>query len=598
MKAVGSSRGFALVAVLLFIALTMSLLGAYYVITRIELASTKYSRDSVSGFYAAEAGLNIRAEQVRQLFVGYNRPSGVSPDEDEACSGTNLGTGDYACQGYTFGKQSVKTYITEDASNPISTTIPLGERYQNLNAQEYRYTISSVASDSAGNVSALLQLRFKSRLVPMFQFVAFYDKDLEILPGAAMNLSGPVHTNGDLYLNTENALNISGQVTAAGELFRGRKNTNVCNSKPVGIRNPVNLLYMVPACSTRVKVTDVTAWNEMVQIGVPKVTVPSPEALDPTPSAVYFSKADLRLALMLDTDGNPITSTYPSGVVVLNANGLTNVDMTNTLHAGSCGGLINGLPVGNSNSFYNNREGKFIRMLEVDLRALLDCLHQTSWLGVNTLLSDSSEGGIILHLSVSGPSSAVLPNAYGVRVRNSEKLQSTISGAPQVQGVTIVTNQAFYSYGNFNSTSKIPAAILSDSFNVLSGSWDDANSQDWSLRIASSTTINSAVLSGTDSTGNLEGTGGQQAPYNGGMENYPRLHEKWGGKTLTYRGSFVSLNTPRHVNGTWVYGSPQYEAPTRNWDYDTDFNDAANLPPLSPRFVYLRQELFVRSFEQ
>ena len=30
---------------------------------------------------------------------------------------------------------------------------------------------------------------------------------------------------------------------------------------------------------------------------------------------------------------------------------------------------------------------------------------------------------------------------------------------------------------------------------------------------------------------------------------------------------------------------------------DTDFNDAANLPPLSPRFVYLRQTLFQREFE-
>lgn len=593
-----ADKGFALIAVLLFTALISSLLGAYYVITRIELASTKYSRDSVSGFYAAEAGLNIRAEQVRQLFVGYNRPAGVSPNESDACSGSNQGSGDFACQSYTFSRQSVQTYITEDASNPISTTIPLGERYQNLNAQEYRYTITSVASDRSDNISAILQLRFKSRLVPMFQFVAFYDKDLEILPGAVMNLSGPIHTNGDLYLNTENAFNISGQVTTAGKLFRGRKNTNVCNSKPVGIRNPVNLLNMVPTCSTRVQVTNVSAWNDMVQIGVPQVTVPAPEALDPSSSAIYFSKADLRLALMLDSDENPVASVYPSGVVVLNANGSTNVDMTDQLHAGSCSGLFAGLPVGNSNSFYNNREAKFIRMLEIDLRALFDCLYQTSWLGEGLSLNDTSEGGLILHLSVSGPNSAVLPNAYGVRVRNSQELQSTNSSAPRVRGLTVVTNQAFYNFGHYNSTNKIPAAILSDSYNILSGSWSDANSQVWSARVASSTTINAAILSGTDSTGNIEGTGGQQAPYNGGMENYPRLHERWGGQTLTYRGSFVSLDTPRYVNGTWVYGSPQYEAPTRNWDYDTDFNDAANLPPLSPRFVYLRQELFVRNFEQ
>jgi hypothetical protein len=97
----------------------------------------------------------------------------------------------------------------------------------------------------------------------------------------------------------------------------------------------------------------------------------------------------------------------------------------------------------------------------------------------------------------------------------------------------------------------------------------------------------------------LAGLKGQavRGAYNGGLENYPRFHENWSGRTFTYRGSFVSLGTPRHVDGAWVYGNPQYTAPNRDWDYDTDFNNAANLPPLTPRFVYLRQELFVRRYE-
>ncbi|MCB0328533.1 MAG: hypothetical protein KDD70_02685, partial [Bdellovibrionales bacterium] len=72
----------------------------------------------------------------------------------------------------------------------------------------------------------------------------------------------------------------------------------------------------------------------------------------------------------------------------------------------------------------------------------------------------------------------------------------------------------------------------------------------------------------------------------------------WSGDTFQYRGSFVSLGTPQKVNGAWQYGGNRYTAPIRDWDYDTDFNDAANLPPLAPRFVYLRQELFQREFEQ
>jgi len=43
---------------------------------------------------------------------------------------------------------------------------------------------------------------------------------------------------------------------------------------------------------------------------------------------------------------------------------------------------------------------------------------------------------------------------------------------------------------------------------------------------------------------------------------------------------------------------PVYTAPNRDWDYDARFNQAQSLPPLSPRFVYLVQERFIRDFER
>ncbi|MCS6962243.1 MAG: hypothetical protein NZT61_07070, partial [Deltaproteobacteria bacterium] len=82
--------------------------------------------------------------------------------------------------------------------------------------------------------------------------------------------------------------------------------------------------------------------------------------------------------------------------------------------------------------------------------------------------------------------------------------------------------------------------------------------------------------------------------YNGGLENYPRFHEDWNGYTLTYRGSFVSLNKPLKVRGFWA--SQCYRPPARDWQYDTRFNDAVNLPPLTPRFVYQKQQLYLRHF--
>ena len=594
------SKGFILVSTLLMLAVLLTLVAAYFVTTNVELSVTRHSKDGVNGFYAAEAGLNIRAEEIRQTFLGYNRPSGVSPNssnENQTCVEGNMGSGHFSCQSYDIGNQQAVSYVTEDPTNPIILTIPPGERYQNLNAQEYRYTVNSVARNVQDDVGAALELRFKSRLVPLFQFAAFYDKDLEILPGATMTLEGPVHTNGDLYLNTEATFAIKGQVTVAGDLYRGRKNTNVCNSKPVTIPKAGVATSLIPSCSTRVKVRsqDVTAWNGMIQLGVERVTVPGPEVFDPTPGATYWDKADMRIVLRVDASDNPILSNSLTGVEVRNAD--NTVNSTDTAKLESCSGSISSRPVGTTKTFYNNREGKDIRMLEVDLRALFDCIHSKSLFGPSKGLDDSSEGGIVLHLSVDGPYANAAANAYGVRLQNANPLRATVSGAPLVKGLSVVSNQAAYVLKHFNKDYKIPAAIMADSFNVLSTNWnDDAKSR---LTLANrpaptATTINSAVLAGTDVTGSIEGEGGQGGSYNGGLENYPRLHEKWTGSiTLTYYGSFVSLNKPRHVSGAWVYGAPQYEAPNRDWHYDTMFNDAAKLPPITPR-----QELFVRDYER
>ena len=110
----------------------------------------------------------------------------------------------------------------------------------------------------------------------------------------------------------------------------------------------------------------------------------------------------------------------------------------------------------------------------------------------------------------------------------------------------------------------------------------DAKTRSQGQRQASDTTINAAFLAGVDESKD------RRDGYNGGLENYPRLHEYWGKeRTLTIRGSFVSLGEPQRVDGKSKDSS--YKPPKRDWDFDTDFNNAANLPPLSPRFVNLVQ---------
>lgn len=594
------SSGFALIATMLMLVVLVALLGAFSLLTRIELATTKATQDSTSSFYAAEAALNARAEEIRNIFVGYNRPAGTSPNTSGACEGSNLGEDDYACADSQLGHKVATSYVVEAAGNPLITVIPPGERYQNLNAQEYRYEANAESKNPDGTSGALLKLNFKSRLVPLFQFAAFYNKDLEIAPGPAMTLSGPVHTNGDLFLNANATLAITGQITTAGNLYRGRKNC-INNCSGTVSASGSNL----PGCASggtrrQLSPSDVASWAGQIQIDVPQVTVPGPEEFDVSPDALYFAKADLRLILRLrSTEAVDLTNSTTGVEVRTEADTL---DAAKTALLNACAGNIAGRVANITTTFRNNRENRDMILLDVDLRALLNCIHSNTLMPGKTL-ADDTEGGLVFHFSVIGPNSAGI-NRYGVRVSNADQIYSSVAGAPTVKGLTIVSDQAVYTWGHFNRVNKKPAAIMCDTVNILSTGWTDA---DDSLALSNAgrdglgTTINAAFLAATDSTWNVEGNGGNSgtnanAGYNGGLENFPRFHEDWTGNTLVYRGSFVSLNTPRHVNSAWNGTGGYYNPPVRDWNYDTSFNNAANLPPITPRFVYLRQEFFGREY--
>jgi len=579
MKDTRSESGFALITILVLLALLMALLLTHFSVTWIEMSTTRSSMKSFKGFYAAEAGLNLRADLVRQGFVGFAVPSGTSPDtsgSNVACAGSNVGSGDFACSSYTFADRKVVTWVEEqpNSNNPI--VVPRGENYRNLHGHEVHYVVYSRAIASNGLPEAVLEMHFKSRSVPLFQFAAFYGKDLEILPSSSLYLEGPVHTQGDLYVGSGGTLDITEQVTTIGSVFHGRKDADSCLAGGAAVADPDSQEALPNCSSNRVTVTDTSTWNGMIAKGLTPLTVPAATTLDPTAGSPYWDRADLRI--VLDINGTP-------ALEVRDADDSVNVGLTT--HLSSCA------VVSASSSLYDNREASTIEMLEIDTQGLLNCVHTSS-----LSLDDTTDGGLVWYFTVDGPSSSVVNN-YGVRIQNGAELVSTIPGAPAVQGLTIVSDQALFIQGDHNSTNKLPSGFVADSINVLSGAWSDAGSVlAVASRPAADTTINAAFLSGTDSTGAAEGAGGRDSgSYNGGLDNLLRLHEDWTGDTLTVMGSFVSLDNSRHDSGTWAAGDPYYIAPTRDWTFDLDFEDPLLIPPLAPRSVYLRQELFVRRFE-
>lgn len=576
-----------LAVTMVLLALLMVLIAGFASLASIEMATTRSDLRSFQGFYAAEAGLNARADSFRQLFVNAALPSGASPASGGGavpCTGTNQGTGQFACGSYSFQGRNVQTWVAESPLSTDAIVIPRGEDFQNLFGKEYHFIVYSEARNQDNAREASLEMHFKSRTVPLFQFSAFYNKDLEIVTTPSWLLTGPVHTNSDLYLGCDGTLDIGGQVTVVGNLYRGRKDANSCMTGAARVPNP-STPTALPSCSggqSTVAQSSLAPWNGMVSTISEPVSVPSPAILDPLPGRPYWNGANVRIVLNLH-GGTP-------AIEVRDKDGAVDAVATGKLALSGAANV--------TSSFYDQREGGTIQMLELDLGALLLSPHLSSIFALN--LNSTPSLAPVLYLTVDADDADEV-NHYGVRLRNAAEIPAILTAGPtNLLGLTVVTDQAAYIRGNYNATNKKPAAVLADTVHVLSNNWNDGNSTlSLASRVPTATTVNAAILAGTDRTGNAEGTDGQDlGAYNGGLEDMLRLHENWNGTvTLTYSGSFVSLGAPRRAAGAWALGGTRYTAPIRAFSFDTDFEDPETLPPMTPQFVYLRQELFVRRFE-
>jgi hypothetical protein len=161
-------------------------------------------------------------------------------------------------------------------------------------------------------------------------------------------------------------------------------------------------------------------------------------------------------------------------------------------------------------------------------------------------------------------------------------------------GLSIATPDPAYIVGNWNVTTNasaslslqtsnvantLPSAVFADAVTVLSPSWNPANNQSSNYKTASSDTVNAAFL-----TGNVPSNGSY---YSGGVENFPRFLENWSGQNFYYNGSMVEMFPSQIANAPWPGTGVVYNPPTRNWTFDSNFNNPADLPPLTPKVIYI-----------
>lgn len=168
-------------------------------------------------------------------------------------------------------------------------------------------------------------------------------------------------------------------------------------------------------------------------------------------------------------------------------------------------------------------------------------------------------------------------------------------------GFTVASENPVYVQGNYNSGPSDPlwgggsnatphaaAAIIADTVTLLSNNWNDANSlanpTNLGGRPATTSYYRMAVAAGKNVPFPKPGWGAQDFGTDGGLHNFLRYLENWGGQQLFYNGSLVSMYYSEYNTGTFKCCTVVYSPPTRNYSFDTLFLNPTNLPPGTPMF--------------
>ncbi len=584
------SQGQTLVAMYMVV-LILSILGGSFLTRGMVIRShSEIQKLNTEAMYLAQGGLEdgiaTFTNAIANFQIGANPTCFPDTNGDGACNPdiatqtdvivTSVCAQSVACPTSPFAVGSnPRAYSWVTSAEPVERTTfdPDGTR---IFIRNYQITTQAPHPTNPTHTITLHQVVTR-RLIYTFQHAVFYNDDLEMLPGANMTLSGRVHSNHDIYLDAESGKTLTidtEYLRTPGNIYNKRKDTGAALGGDVSIKelgtSPAEYELMIAGqdSSSPTWATDSqTRWGGTVKTGVHGIVELSVPQVGSTASsgsdAFYANNADLKItnALIQKHDGTTITEC--AAATVTPATEPTCVPL----------GTVSTTPTdpSNPNRFYNNREGKIVKMTDIDVMRLggyydanSDGVLDPPGTPGNPYTSKLPANGL-LYATRNDATGSQQP---GIRLKNGASINR--SG-----GITVVSNDPVYVKGDYNTVSKQPSAIIADAVNLLSNNWVDSTStQSLSNRVASnSTTFNAAFIAGIKTT-----TSGN---YNGGLENYPRLHENWSSKTLNIRGSFVALWNSQLATGNWSYGGNQYTAPIRSWYYETDFL-SGQMPPFTP----------------
>ncbi|HWS16835.1 MAG TPA: pilus assembly PilX N-terminal domain-containing protein [Candidatus Elarobacter sp.] len=225
-----------------------------------------------------------------------------------------------------------------------------------------------------------------------------------------------------------------------------------------------------------------------------------------------------------------------------------------------------------------------------------------------------------LDCSTVGRMNRVSGARHAIIVENGTLGNLPINFATGGGGFTVASEEPAYVLGNYNANDASPlppaslgdphasAAVIADTVTLLSKNWNNEQSM-FNPRSAAGSATCPATASLASAAGN--GTGrqacttsyrvaiasGKSVPFahptgtgndfgtDGGVHNFLRYLEEWGGQNSNYEGSLVSLYFAQYGVGAFKCCNMVYNPPGRNYAFDTDFVDPSKMPPGTPRFI-------------
>jgi len=127
---------------------------------------------------------------------------------------------------------------------------------------------ASVVPFSGAPITHYVTETISIRGAPLYAHAIFYAGDLELAPGPQMDISGSVHTNGNMFvccLSDANGLNFYGPVTVVGNIYHSWKSASSAAWAPAGTaigQNPVTFVNLAGGQTNMKASTSATSWKD------------------------------------------------------------------------------------------------------------------------------------------------------------------------------------------------------------------------------------------------------------------------------------------------------------------------------------------------